>query len=336
VANPVTTAWPIHSRCERDAEVQSVNIAAMNLLVLLVILAPAFSAVAQGQISPPPMAKRAIALSTTEARGTQVALSDRGTNFTLFLPDGWTNVLSGQTEIYVHFHTVPWFAIQEHIRRGAKEPLLVFALGEGSRTYRLAFEDTNRFARVLAMTEAALQNRSGSTNVRVGTLSMSSFSAGYGAVREIVKSPGYFKAIRRLALLDSFYGGLEPQQNGATNRVPLAEHVDVWIPFARAATRGEKTFVITHSQVVTTDYASTFECARALLQRLSIKVEPVARDLSAAANDADFPLLARADMKGLHVWSYGGTDAQAHLTHARHMAEVWQTLDDAAGTTLSR
>jgi hypothetical protein len=49
----------------------------------------------------------------------------------------------------------------------------------------------------------------------------------------------------------------------------------------------------------------------------------------AAANDPNFPLLSRADSEGLHVWSYGGEDAQAHLTHVRHMADVWQSLDAA-------
>ena len=77
------------------------------------------------------MPKRAIAPSTNERRGTQVVLTDRGTNLTLFLPHGWTNAVSSNTVLFAHFHTIAWFAIQEHVRREAKEPLIVFALGEG-------------------------------------------------------------------------------------------------------------------------------------------------------------------------------------------------------------
>jgi hypothetical protein len=156
---------------------------------------------------------------------------------------------------------------------------------------------------------------------------VSSFSAGYGAVRELVKSPEYCKIIRRIVLLDSMYAGLEPEEKGSTNRRPLAAQIDVWVPFARAALRGEKTFVLTHSQVPTTTYASSSECAEALLQRVGGEARAVAANSIPAANDPNFPILARTDRGGFHVWSYGGVDAQAHLTHARHMADVWRALE---------
>jgi len=280
------------------------------------------------------MNKRAIAPSTNELRGIQVALSDQGTNFTLFLPHGWTNAVSSNSTLCVHFHGAPWFVIQEHVRRGAKEPLAVFALGEGSSTYRAPFEDTNRFARVLAIIESELQKRD-AKKARITAVDVSSFSAGYGAVRELVKVPYSFQIIRRIVLLDSMYGGLEPQRNGNTNRVPLSEHIDVWVPFAQAGMRSEKTFVLAHSQVPTSSYASTAECAAALLARLGLKTQPVATN-SIPASDPDFPLQARASRNGLHIWSYAGTDAQAHMTHARHLADVWQALNEMAVQSASR
>ncbi len=294
-------------------------------LVFAMSLASVWAASAQ---VPPIMNKRTIAPSTNQLRGVQVLLNDRRTNFTLFLPDGWTNAFSSNSALFVHFHGAPWFVIQEHVRRGAKEPLAVFALGEGSSTYRAPFEDTNRFARVLTLIESELQKR-GATDAHITAVDVSSFSAGYGALRELVKSPDSFRIIRRIALLDSMYGGLKPPQQGSTNRVPLAEHIEVWIPFAKAAMRGEKTFVLAHSQVPTSSYANSAECAAALLARLGLKAQLAATNSIPAARDPDFPLLTRADTNGLHIWSYGGTDAQAHMTHARHLAEVWQGLDPA-------
>jgi hypothetical protein len=47
-----------------------------------------------------------------------------------------------------------------------------------------------------------------------------------------------------------------------------------------------------------------------------------------ATLDPDFPLIHRADLNGFHVWSYGGTDGQAHITHARHLADVWMAIDE--------
>lgn len=291
-------------------------------------------ALAQSVI-PPVMNKRAIAPSTNELQGVQVKLTDRGTNFILFLPQGWTNAVSSNTTVSVHFHGAPWFVIQEHVRRGAKEPLAAFALGEGSTTYRLPFEDTNRFARVLALIEIELRNR-GAAHARITGADISSFSAGYGAVRELVKSPESFSIIRRIALLDSMYAGLEPPETGSTNRRPSASQIDVWVPFARAAMHGEKTFVLAHSQVPTAAYASSGECAAALLARLGLKAQSVATNTLPASNDPEFPLLTRADAGGLHIWSYGGTDAQAHMTHARHLADVWRAVAVAETNAASR
>ena len=48
-----------------------------------------------------------------------------------------------------------------------------------------------------------------------------------------------------------------------------------------------------------------------------------------ATRDSNSPLLRRADAGHFHIWSYGGEDAPAHLTHVRHMAEVWQALEAA-------
>jgi len=276
---------------------------------------------------PPVMNRRNIAPSTNELRGTQILLQDRGTNFTLFLPQGWTNAVSSNTVLCAHFHTASWFPIQEHVRRAADVPLVVFALGEGSTTYRLPFEDTNRFARILAQVESELRRRGAPGDTHVSAVDISSFSAGYGAVRELVKSPQYFKMIRRIALLDSMYAGLETQEKGSTNRRPLAAQIDVWVPFAQAAVRGEKTFVFTHSQVPTPTYASSEECAGALLARMGVQAKQITRGSFPAADNPNFPLLRRADSGNLHVWSYGGTDAQAHLTHARHMADVWMALE---------
>ena len=299
----------------------------MRILLPLTVGILACGAIAQPSVVPPAMTKRVIAPSTNELHGTRVVLNDDGVSFTLYLPSGWTNRLSSNITLYAHFHLVPWFAIQEHVRRGAREPLLVFVLGEGSTTYRLPFQDTNRFARVLALTEAELQRRGSMPRVRVVSVDVSSFSAGYGAVRELIKTPQYFKLIRRIVLLDSIYASLEPVSSSQTNRVPAAAQIDVWGSFAAAAVRGEKTFVLTHSQVPTSTYASSAECAAALLARIGLQTAPVSSNSVPAANDADYPLLARSDAKGLHVWSYAGADGQAHTTHARHLADVWRALD---------
>ncbi|MCA9242137.1 MAG: hypothetical protein KDA37_18125 [Planctomycetales bacterium] len=50
-----------------------------------------------------------------------------------------------------------------------------------------------------------------------------------------------------------------------------------------------------------------------------------------ATLDPQFPLLTRADKGRLHIWGYGGDDLHGHLTHVRHIADIWMALDAAGG-----
>jgi hypothetical protein len=275
---------------------------------ILVLTLLAFAAAA---IEPPPMPQRSIA-PDKKPKGSQFVLNEGDMKLTLFVPDAWKPPVQILT---IHFHTAEWIVIQEHVRRAARHPLATFYLGEGSSVYRRAFDDGNRFGRVLQIIEKQVGGP-------VNELEISSFSAGYGAVREIIKQPEYLARIRTLVLADSMYAALETN----SVRKPLAEHIEVWTPFARAAMEGKKTFVITYSSVPTTSYASSSECAQALLETLSVRDADVEAGSIRAASDKDFPLLRRADVGNLHVWGYGGTNAQAHMTHPRHMADLWKAI----------
>jgi hypothetical protein len=251
-------------------------------------------------------------------------MKEGGSAFTLFVPEVCNARQSRAMRLVIHFHTIDWFAIQEHLRRGLADPLVVFNAGEGSTVYRKAFENPSRLARIVALVEDQL-------NARITSMDISSCSAGYGAVREIIKNPAYVKMIRRIVLADSLYAGWDEATTrpGATSR-PARENIEPWLPFVRAAARGEKTFVLTHSHVPTS-YASTAACAGVLIEEVGAKRVDLPRGSLPATLDLDFPLIYRADLRGFHVWGYGGTDGQAHLTHVRHLADVWRALD-AAGS----
>lgn len=276
------------------------------------------------QILPPAMTQRAIAKSATPPKGETITLNERETNFTLFIPKGWSAPTNGEVVLAIHFHSAPWFAIEEHLRRGLKGPLIAAQLGSGSSAYRKPFEDHERFSRLLSLVEKTLQEGGAPKNTKVASVDISSFSAGYGAVREILKSPEYFKLIRRIVLCDSIYAGFESE----TVHKPLRENIEPWLPFVKAATRGEKTFLLTHSQVETVTYATSGQCGEALIEAVGAKTEKILPKSNPSASDPDFPLLARSDLGNFHVWSYDGKDAQAHMTHLRHLADSWLVLDE--------
>ena len=251
--------------------------------------------------------------------GEVVEVPDGDIRFTLYFPPAY-RPSAGHETLAVHFHGPPWFAIEEHRRRGLAGPLIAFSNGEGSSRYRAPFLDRARFGRWIGLAEAAIRRRGGTG--KIGRVDVSSFSAGYGAVREIVKEPGYRAIIHRIVLADSMYAGWEPLYPGAKSRRPARGDVDPWREFVRLAAAGKKEFVLTHSQVPTDTYANSVACARWVCGMVGTKptvVDPV--------GDPNYPLLTRCDIGGFHVWGYGGTDAGAHIVHARRIADIWRALD---------
>src|SRR3954468_10768539 len=155
-------------------------------------------------LAPPAMPRRPITRPATPPPGQQVEL-EKG--YTLFVPQEWTASRHSSCVLTIHFHTEPWFAIEEHLRRGLREPLLVVMLGQGSSVYRVPFEDRAWLAKLVEWVEKQLQTR-------VKAMDVASFSAGYGAVREIVKWPEYRQLIRRVVLSGSMCGSFRA---GATH-----------------------------------------------------------------------------------------------------------------------
>lgn len=249
-------------------------------------------------------------------------VTDGDRKFTLFIPSVYRP--AKEIGLTIHFHSATWHAVQEHLDRGATSPIIAYYAGEGSSVYAKSFEDKGRLRRWLDIVAAECVKRGAPKDACVDSLSISSFSAGYGAVRQILDDPAAFKLIKRVVLCDSMYGSLDPNLQ---ERVPAREHIWCWKPLADAAIRGEKTFCITYSQVPTPTYASSSECASALVRLCGGELKPVEKGTLSATLDADFPLLARFDKGCFHVWGYGGEDAQAHMTHARHLADVWKALD---------
>jgi hypothetical protein len=278
----------------------------------------------QSGIDPPPMPVRSIAPRSSRS-GHSEEIEEGGQKFKLFVPG--RAKARHEVNLTLHFHSATWHAIQEHEDRGIDGPLIAFYPGEGSAIYGRSFQDPLRLSKWIQIVLERLIERGWPRDCQVQTLSITSFSAGYGAVRQIVQQPEHFQRLRRVILADSLYGSLTPNED-PTVRIPLAEHVAVWKPLAQAAIRGEKTFAITCSEVPTPSYASSSEVARAIVESIGGRLDP-AETSHAAAKDPQHPLRMRFDKGRFHVWQYGGNDGPAHMTHARHLADIWKALDRA-------
>src|SRR5688572_8106391 len=238
---------------------------------------------------PPPLPWQEVS-PATELPGKVVDMDDKVVKYTLFIPKGWAPPANGDVVLTAHFHGAHWFAIQEHTARGMKGPLLNFDLGQGSEVYKQAFENEKRFAGILRAVEKELTKRGG-REVRVSAVDISSFSAGYAAVRELLQVPEYFGLIRRIVLLDSLYARYKTGARSRVVREPAYEHIEPWVPFAQAAQKGQKTFLITYSEVPTPSYANSADTATALVRAVGVSIQPVAVNSNPASSDPDYPLI---------------------------------------------
>src|SRR5205085_2033835 len=97
-----------------------------------------------------------------------------------------------------------------------------------------------------------------SSKPKTNKLIVVSFSAGFGGVRELLKSEAIYERIDTLVMADSIYAGYVPGTK-SSDVDPVA--MTGFLKFARDATEGRKTMVISHCELRPETYASTAETA---------------------------------------------------------------------------
>lgn len=132
--------------------------------------------------------------------------------------------------LFLHFHGPAWLAEVAAERHGVA--VLAFQLGSGSGVYGKAFADADAFATLLKDAEAK-------AGVTFGPVGLTAWSAGYGAVRAILRSPAGYDRVRFVLLLDGLHAGYVDGKPGPMESKLLAEDLDVFVRFARDAADGK-------------------------------------------------------------------------------------------------
>lgn len=218
-------------------------------------------------------------------------------------------------------------------------------VGDGSGPYETAFSSPKAFEALLASIEKQLKKTSGDERAHIRHLGLTAWSAGYGAIREILKQNGDSR-IDAVVLLDGLHASFKPGvRKGGDVSSASSQAVKPIFDFARKALEGRKTFILTHSQVDPVRYPSTSLTADLLLHELGLERVDVADTTGSYAQ------IAAVDVKGFHLWSYRGRDERAHCDHLRHISQavrdvlevVWRTPpmqrdeeEAAAGADMSR
>jgi hypothetical protein len=201
----------------------------------------------------------------------------------------------GGVDVIVHFHGTK--LAEEAWRTTAIGALVVGVQlpGHGVGPYRETFAAPERFR---AMVDAAV-SRVGGTHVR--RLGLVSWSAGYGAVEDVLSDPGLYAMVDTVVLLDSMHVSYK---EGLPDETSLA----TFERFARDAVRGDKQLIVTHSSIVPGEYASTTETASMLLASAG-----ATRAFERKKNQHGMIEFYHADEGGFHVRGFRGEYWRDHL-----------------------
>jgi len=195
--------------------------------------------------------------------------------------------------------------------------------GVGSGLYSDAFGNPDVFATLLRSIEASLRKHSGDKRAHIRHLALSAWSAGYGAVNEILKYGD--DRIDAVILLDGLHAAWNPSARSHDGGISSLSDMTIapTFRFAKKAARGEKLFVFTHSDIVPETYPSTRQTADLLLSELSLERTPV------DPMTDRFGQNGKVDEKGLHVWSFLGANEGAHCSHIPYITQALHIIEDA-------
>jgi len=233
-------------------------------------------------------------------------------------------------DLLIHFHGAVETIRQALERAGTQATVVVVNQPGLSAAYAVPFrEDPKLFASLLAAAPSPQPDGIDPPVPRWRRVTLSCFSAGYGAVREILKDPDAVDRVAAVVAADSIYAGIDPEAEAAGSRQVDARDMAAFVAFAERAVRGEKVFVVTHS-AQPTPYASTTETADHLLRSVG-----VGRTLVAPARGEEFAQVSEAGRRGFAVMGFSGASGSAHLFHLRSIDRWWavaQRLEKACGS----
>ncbi len=234
---------------------------------------------------------------------------------TLFVPPAFHAADGKAIDLLVHLHGAA--SVVEPAFVGAAWPgvLIEFNRNGLSSVYSAPFKDPRLLTNLMDKAMSALKANGLVRDPRVGRLVISTFSAGFGGLREILKVPDHVQRIDAIIMADSLYCGYQGDPDDhrvdPTLMAPFHRYADL-------AADGKKTFLLTHSSQVPEGYASTTETADDLIIRT--KASPVSEAIDWGL---DWGPTRRVRKGRFEVLGFQGAGPDDHMRHLRQVQKVW-------------
>ncbi len=219
----------------------------------------------------------------------------------LFVPDYYHTPQNGKITLVFNLHSANWAAENIVYRARANAILFNIHLGLLSSPYRKYFRDASKFQTILNKITQVLDSQKTVRNPHIDRLVISSFSAGYAGVREMLKSSEYYQKIDAILLADGLHTNSEK---------PIMERqMANFLRFAKDARDKRKILLITHSCIPTPGYESTTSTANYLIHGIGAD-----REAYLDSNEVGIQY-SRVDAGYFHLKGYFGEHGKDHLKH---------------------
>jgi hypothetical protein len=151
---------------------------------------------------------------------------------------------------------------------------------------------------------------------------LTSWSAGYGAIRAILKVPANYQRVQFVILIDGLHAGYVGGHPGPRESSLITDDLKVFVEFARDAAAGKKQLIVTHSEIFPGTYASTTETADYLLRQLGLQRRPVL-----AWGPLQTQQLSEAGQRLFRVKGYAGNSAPDHVDLLHSLPDYLNWID---------
>lgn len=213
--------------------------------------------------------------------------------------------------VWLHLHGATATVEQQFARIGAPGVLVTLTLPGLSKVYADHFSEPRVFGELLQEVADIVRKRGGGDGWEPGPWMVSSFSAGFGGVRQLLRQPEAFERIAMLVMADSIYCGYA---GSVSERRVDPELMAGFTAYARLAAEGKRRMLVTHSAQVPEGYASTTETADFLIAALGGR-----REVAEESWGEGLVSTGRFAQSSLEVVGFAGREAEDHLQHLRSL-----------------
>lgn len=238
----------------------------------------------------------------------------------VFIPAGGGR--SQSLRLVIHFHGAAFIPEVAVSRLGKDYVAATVNLAPGSGVYDRTFSDPVAYDSLLAGIGREASAAAGRP-VRFGSVTLVGFSAGHGAIRAILRDPRHFAAVDAVLLLDGLHTGYIPEGTVIEKGGTLdTTNLDMFVRFAQAAMRGEKRFLITHSEIFPGTFASTTETTDYLVQALGLARTPVLR-----WGPGGMQQLSEVRRGRFEIMGFAGNSAPDHIDQFHGMPDFLRRVE---------